>query len=64
VRGLPGPQLREHVDLGLAQPEVGKLAAEMVEDAVHRGLEGGDHGAICHEVGYYDLGLKYATTRR
>jgi hypothetical protein len=29
--------------------------AEMVEDAVYRGLEGGDHRAIYHEFGYYDF---------
>jgi hypothetical protein len=35
----------------------------MVEDAVHRGLESGDHGTICHEFVYYDLELKYASER-
>jgi hypothetical protein len=47
---LTGTQLRERVDLGLAQAEVGELGREVVEDAVHGGLEGGDHGTtICHE---------------
>ena len=46
---LARAQLREHVDLGLAQPEVGQLGGQVVEDAMHGGLEGGDDGSICHE---------------
>ena len=51
LRGLPGSQLREHVDLGLAQAEIGELGCQVVEHPVHGGLEGGDDGAICHELG-------------
>ena len=48
-------QLREHVDLGLAQAEIRELGGQVVEHAVHGGLEGGDHGGICHEFVLYGL---------
>jgi hypothetical protein len=43
-------QLREHVDLGVAQPKVGQLGGEVIEDAVHGGFELDDDGSICHEL--------------
>ena len=46
-----GLQLREDVDLGLAQAQIGELGRQVVEHPVHGGLEGGDDGPICHELG-------------